>query len=94
MALTIVAHITAEAGKEDLVRNELKKLVGPTLQEAGCLQYDLHENNDQPGSFMFYENWTERELWQDHMNAPHLAAYSQAVEGAIASFELFEMTKV
>ncbi len=32
---------------------------------------------------MFYENWESRELWQRHMNAPHLAAYKKATEGAV-----------
>jgi quinol monooxygenase YgiN len=59
----------------------------------GCLQYDLHQNNEDPAHFMFFENWTSKELWQQHMNAPHLAAYSKAVAGAVDAFTLYEMTK-
>ena len=29
-----------------------------------------------------------------HMNAPHLAAYLEATEGAVAEFTLHEMTKI
>lgn len=43
MPLTIVANIHAKAGREELVRAELEKLVVPTRKEAGCLQYDLHQ---------------------------------------------------
>jgi hypothetical protein len=28
------------------------------------------------------------------MEAPHLAAYKQATEGAVADFQLYEMTEV
>ena len=94
MALTILAQITAAPGKEDLVRTELEKLVPITRAEAGCIQYDLHVDNENPGFFVFYENWESRELWQDHMNAPHLAAYMQATEGAVATFVLNELTKI
>jgi quinol monooxygenase YgiN len=94
MALTILAQITAEPGKEALVRAELEKLVPITRAEAGCLQYDLHVDNENPGFFVFYENWESRELWQTHMNAPHLAAYMAATEGAVANFVLNEMTKI
>ncbi|MBX2854179.1 MAG: antibiotic biosynthesis monooxygenase [Rhodobacteraceae bacterium] len=94
MPLTILAQITAEPGKEDLVRAELTKLVSITRAEAGCLQYDLHLDNETPGFFVFYENWESRELWQTHMNAPHLAAYMAATEGAVANFTLHEMTKI
>ena len=92
--LTIVAHIHAIEGKADLVRHELEKLVPVTLKERGCLQYDLHQDNEEPEHFMFYENWESRELWQDHMNAPHLAAYIKATEGAVERFTVYEMTKV
>ena len=90
--LTIVAHIKAHTDKADLVKVELTKLVAPTLAEEGCLQYDLHQDNDDPALFMFYENWESRALWQQHMNAPHLAAYAKATEGAVADFTVREMT--
>lgn len=92
--LTIVANIHADPDRIDLVKSELEKLVPITRAEAGCIQYDLHQNNDDPAHFLFYENWETRELWQTHMNAPHLAAYMQATEGAVTEFTLSEMTRV
>lgn len=92
--LTIVADIHANPDKIDLVRAELEKLVPITRAEAGCIQYDLHLDNSDPAHFMFYENWESRELWQTHMNAPHLAAYMQATDGAVAEFVLNEMTHI
>lgn len=91
--LTIVANIVANAEKIDLVHNELKKLINITRAEEGCVQYDLHQNNDNPAHFMFYENWESRELWQTHMSAPHLVEYMAATDGAVESFTLYEMTK-
>jgi quinol monooxygenase YgiN len=92
--LTIVANIHAHPDKIDLVRGELEKLVPITRAEAGCLQYDLHQDNEKPTHFMFYENWESRELWQAHMNAPHLAAYKEVTEGAIVEFTLNEMSHI
>ena len=90
--LTIVANIHAKADKIALVKAELLKLIATTRGEDGCIQYDLHQDNDTPAHFLFYENWESRELWQNHMNAPHLAAYVAATEGAVESFTLNEMT--
>lgn len=90
--LTIVAHIHAKPTKIELVKRELEKLVPVTLAEKGCLQYDLHQDNEHPTHFMFYENWESRELWQAHMNAPHLAAYKLATEGAVAELTIHELT--
>ncbi|MEM0991122.1 MAG: putative quinol monooxygenase [Pseudomonadota bacterium] len=94
MPLTILAQITAVAGKEDLVRAELLKLVPITRAEKGCLQYDLHVDNENPGFVVFYENWESRELWQTHMQAPHLTAYMAATDGAVTDFTLNEMTRI
>jgi quinol monooxygenase YgiN len=92
--LTIVAKIEANPGQVELVKAELQKLIAPTLKEDGCIQYDLHQDNENPAVFLFYENWESRELWQQHMNNAHLADYMKATEGAIASFTLNEMTRV
>ena len=91
--LTIVAHITAKPDKIDLVKAELEKLVPVTRSEQGCIQYDLHHDNENPAHFMFYENWENRDLWQAHMNAPHLTAYMEATDGAVEEFVLHEMTQ-
>lgn len=92
--LTIVADIQAKPGSVDLVRAELEKLIPITRAEAGCLQYDLHQDNESPEKFLFFENWESRKLWQAHMSAPHLAAYVAATDGAIESFRVHEMTQI
>lgn len=92
--LVIVARIEANTGQESLVRNALSKLIEPTLKEAGCIQYDLHQDNDNPALFMFYEIWENRELWQDHLKSPHILAHKTATEGAIASITVSEMTRL
>lgn len=92
--LTIVANITAKSDKIDLVKTELEKLIAPSLRDEGCVQYDLHQDNDNPAHFMFYENWESRELWLAHMDTQHLQDYGAATEGAVEEFTLHEMTRV
>ncbi len=92
--LTIVVHVHANSDQIDLVKSELEKLVPITRTEEGCIQYDLHQDNENPAHFVFYENWESRELWQTHMDAPHLDAYRSAVDGAIADFSLSEMAHI
>ncbi|MBY8978332.1 antibiotic biosynthesis monooxygenase [Rhodobacteraceae bacterium NNCM2] len=92
--LTIVANIHANDDKIDPVKAELLKLIPITRAEKGCINYDLHQDNENPAHFTFYENWESRELWQEHMSGPHLAAYMAATEGAVAEFTLNEMTQI
>lgn len=90
--LTIVANIKANPDKIDLVKSELLKLIDITRAEEGCINYDLHQDNENPAHFLFYENWENRDLWQVHMSAPHLAAYMEATDGAVEEFTLNEMS--
>jgi quinol monooxygenase YgiN len=92
--LTIVANIKANANKVDLVKAELLKLIEVTRVEKGCINYELHQDNENPAHFIFYENWETRELWQAHMENQHLAEYMAATEGAVAEFTLNEMTVI
>ena len=90
--LIIVAKITAKESAKELVKAELLKLIEPSRNDKGCLQYDLHTDNNDPCTFLFYEKWETRELWQEHMNAPHLEAMGKATDGAIENVDVNEMT--
>jgi quinol monooxygenase YgiN len=93
-ALTIVANITAKDDKIDLIKAALLKLIDITLAEAGCINYDLHQDNKNPAHFVIYENWETRELWQTHMDAKHLQDFVTSTEGALALFTINEMKKI
>ena len=92
--LTIVANIIAKPERQALVKTELLKLIEITRAEPGCINYDLHQDKDNPAHFLFFENWASRELWQTHMNNQHLKDYMAATEGAVESFTLNEMTRI
>ncbi|MEM1166520.1 MAG: putative quinol monooxygenase [Planctomycetota bacterium] len=92
--LTIVARIHAHPDRVDLVKAELLRLIPTTRAEAGCLQYDLHQDNEDPAQFLFYETWESRELWLAHMEARHLSAFQAATDGALADFAVSEMTVI
>ena len=60
--LTIIAKIVAKTNKRNLVKSELLRLVDPTRNEKGNLNYDLHQDVNNPDLFLMYENWKSREL--------------------------------
>ncbi|RTR34977.1 putative quinol monooxygenase [Shewanella atlantica] len=92
--LTVVARIEAKQDQVQLVKAELIKLIEPTRKELGCLQYDLHQDNERPELFVFYEGWQSKALLQAHLGSEHIEAYLKAVDGAVASFVISEMTKI
>ena len=90
--LTITASILAKTEKREFVA--LLKLIPPTLKEEGCLNYDLHQDNENPDRFFFYENWTSYDHWQKHNNSAHIAAHKKATEGAVVEVVIGQLTPV
>lgn len=70
--LTVVAELKAKIGKEEDLRRAVLALIEPTRQEDGCVQYDLHVHTNDPGRFVFYENWASREHLDHHLATEHL----------------------
>lgn len=92
--LTIVANIVAKQEHVDLVKSELIKLIDKTRAEQGCINYDLHQDNDNPAHFIFYENWASSQALDNHLASSHIAQYSEAVVDAVESFTLNRMTQI
>nr|WP_067293487.1 putative quinol monooxygenase [Marinobacterium profundum] len=92
--LTIIANIHAKPESIELIKAELEKLIPMTRAEKGCNNYVLYQNNADAGHFTFYENWESRGLWLAHMQAPHLAAFRDATQGAVEAFTLDELSQI
>lgn len=93
-SLTIIAKFVVKPEKLELVKNSLLSIIEPTRDEAGCIQYDLHQDNDDPNVFLFFELWENRELWQNHINSTHIKEHQARTEGCLEKFVLNEMTQV
>ncbi|OHB56328.1 MAG: antibiotic biosynthesis monooxygenase, partial [Planctomycetes bacterium GWF2_50_10] len=77
--VTVVAKIIAKSDAIEAVKSELIKMLAATLQEEGCMEYRLHQDNENPAVFVFYENWKSPACLEQHMNSPHFQAYVAAV---------------
>ena len=70
--ITVVATFQAKPCKAEELKRALISLVAPTRKEAGCLNYDLHQSPDDPGKFLFHENWTTKAALDAHLQMPHI----------------------
>ena len=69
---TIIAHLVAQPDKIEETKKFLLALVPQTRPEPGCIEYHLHQDNDNPAEFTFYETWADRGEWDKHMETPHI----------------------
>ncbi len=92
--VTVVAKVTAKQEAVEAVKGELLKMVAPTRAEEGCLEYRLHQDNDDPAVFLFYENWESMACLERHMNSPHFQAYVAAVGDLLADKAVHLLTEI
>jgi quinol monooxygenase YgiN len=69
--LTVVAKLVAKPESIETVKSELLKLVHPSLDEEGCIEYVLHQDNANPSVFIFYENWESMDCLAKHKETVH-----------------------
>ena len=92
--LTVMARIKAKAGMEEQVRQDLMSLVGPTRSEEGCVNYDLHQNQNDKSLFFLYENWVSKKALDEHLEMPYLKALKEKADQILAEpidISLWEM---
>ena len=70
--ITVVATFQAKPGKAEELKRALIGLVAPTRKEAGCVNYDLHISPEDPGKFLFHENWTTKAALDAHLQNDHI----------------------
>jgi quinol monooxygenase YgiN len=78
--LHVIARITARAGEESRVREELEKLIEPTRAEPGCRKYELFVNDENEADFVLVEEYQSDDAFKAHMDSKHVAeAIARAV---------------
>jgi quinol monooxygenase YgiN len=92
--LIVVAKVVAKKDCVEAVKTELLKLIAPTRQESGCIEYNLHQDNDDPAVFVFYETWESLTCLEAHMNTEHFKSYVTAVNVMIEEKIVHKMARI
>ena len=93
--IAVVAKIKAKSEFTDKIREALLSLVEPTTtKDEGCIDYVLHQDNEDPSLFFFLENWESKELLDKHIASEHLQSFLKNTEGMIEIFEVNILSKI
>ncbi len=69
--IKVVAHVRAQAGKEEDLKKVMLSLIEPTRKEAGCIRYELYQNKEDTADLTFVEDWESDAALDAHMKTPH-----------------------
>ncbi len=90
----VIAVITAQPGKRDIVLKEFRANVPNVRAEQGCIEYGAAVDADPgpsfqkkfgPDTFVVVEKWESMEALKAHAAAPHMKAYGEKVKDLLAS---------
>ncbi len=70
--LRVVAHLIAFPDKVEELKSLLLSIIEPTRQEAGCIKYELLQNQADPTDFTFVEEWESADLLELHLASIHI----------------------
>lgn len=79
--LGVVARIVARPESVDKVREGLRSLLEPTRREAGCILYELMQNESDPTDFTFYEEWSNGAALDAHARSAHIEKTFKELDG-------------
>ena len=72
----VIAQLEAKPEFAAECRAALGPLIAATLQEPGCLCYQLHQSLESPHGWMLYEEWESETALLAHQQQPHYIAFA------------------
>lgn len=82
--IRVVAHLTSKPETIAETRSALEGIIDPTRAEAGCIYYELMQNNDVPTDFTFVEEWESDETLDAHLQSSHISAFKERAGDLLA----------
>lgn len=82
--VTVIAYIEVKSGAEESFMQAANIVVAATRAETACLNYDLHQSDENPNLFMFYENWTSMAGLQQHAQSAHIQTFRASISDLLA----------
>ena len=70
--LTVTIRIQVKSGMEEKFKQECLSIIPLTLDEEGCINYNLYQSKTAPSVFMLYENWISQEAYHQHLQMSYM----------------------
>ncbi len=75
---------------ESQLRAELDKVLEASRQEAGCLNYVLHQSIEDD-TFVLHETYQDKDALENHVNSSHYQEYRANIADLIERREVFKL---
>ena len=89
--MIVVAKLKAKSGEESKMADALQAMVSKVEKEEGTLVYTLHQAQNDPTQFLFYEKYTDGEALKAHSATPYFRELSGTLKPLLDGAPEIEM---
>jgi len=82
--IVLIARLKVKDDKVELARSAALAIVEPSRNEAGCINYDIHQSIEDETVFLWHETWVSKEAIDEHFATPFFQEFFGIV-GEIAA---------
>jgi quinol monooxygenase YgiN len=80
----VIAELNLKPGTAEKAAAAARIAVAATVEEDGCISYDMHLSVSDPTRLVVVERWASRAALARHLEAPHLQAWRAASADFVA----------
>jgi quinol monooxygenase YgiN len=85
--IIVLARAEFDPTRLDELQPALDAMMRSTWDESGCLSYSMAIENRDEGICTIVERWADEASLKSHFEKPHMAAFNQAIKGAVRSID-------
>ncbi|MGQ5522703.1 putative quinol monooxygenase [Chitinimonas sp. PSY-7] len=90
-----ILHAYTRPEKSDEFEALFKEYVAPSRAEAGCIEYHMLRDQQDPTLFLFYEVWKSQADLDQHLALPHMQRFfEQRMDYLTRDFDIRPVTMV
>lgn len=82
--ISLIAKLTAAEGKSDELEAALATLIGAAEEEAGLEVYSAHADAKEPGTYYFFELYTDQDALAVHGKGDQMKQAMGALGGLLS----------
>lgn len=78
--IVLIARLKVKKEAVEAAKRAALEIVEPSREEAGCLNYDFHQQLNDDAVFVWHETWANMAAIEAHGASAHFQEFSRKIE--------------
>jgi len=92
--IVLIARLKVKSDAIERAKAAALAIVGPSRQEAGCINYDIHQSIEDETVFFWHETWVNKAAIDEHFATPFFQEFFGTVQEIAAEPPQINLTKM